>query len=162
MRCIMKRIMVGVVLVASGATFVAAFGDPPPLSGGNQNSASGHGSMSFGEHGDSVGLIEFDVGGGRSPSGSLLFAAEDHHRYPGIIVRLEKITRAAFGRRTVRFSGQGALHDDPVTVTVFAFDGEGTAKPDRFSIKCVNGQGKVVFKARGELFNGDIRVGQPS
>jgi hypothetical protein len=118
--------------------------------------------MSFGEHGDSVGLIEFNVQGGRTPTGSLLFAAEDHHRYPDIIVRLDQITRATFGRRTIRLSGQGKLHDDPVTVTVFAFDGEGTAKPDRFSIKCVNGQGQVVLKARGELFNGDIRVGQPS
>ncbi len=158
----MKRIMVGVVLVASSAHLVAAFGAPPQLSGGNQNSAAGHGSMSFGEHGDSVGLIEFNVQGGRAPTGSLLFAAEDHHRYPGVIVRLDQIARATFGRHTIRFSGPGKLHDDPVTVTVFAFDGEGTAKPDRFSIKCVNGQGKVVLKARGELFTGDIRVGQPS
>ncbi len=159
----MNRIIAGVVLVVSSVTLLATVDAAKPRSGGNRdNSASGNGSMSFGEHGDGVGLIEFDVGGGNPPSGSLLFAAEDHHSYPDIIVRMDKITRATIGRRTVRFSGQGALHDDPVTITVFAFDGEGTAKPDRFSIKCVNGQHKVVFKARGELFNGDIRVGQPS
>lgn len=158
----MKRIMAGVVLVASSAAVIAALGAATPLLGGSQSSATGKGSMSFGEHGDSVGLIEFDVRRGRPPTGSLLFAAEDHHRYPDIIVRMDKISRATFGKHRVKFSGQGKLHDDPVTVSVSAFDGEGTAKPDRFSIKCTNGDGKVVFEARGELFSGDVSVGEPS
>jgi hypothetical protein len=59
----------------------------------------------------------------------------------------------------VKFSRQGALHDDPVTVAVTAYDNASFRKADRFTIKCVDGKGKVVSEAQGEVFLGDIRVG---
>ncbi len=159
----MNRIIAGVVLVVSSVTLLATVDAATSRSRSNQsNSASGNGSMSFGEHGDSVGLIEFDVGGGDSPSGSLLFAAEDQHSYPDIIVRLDKIDRATFAHHKVKFWGDGMLHDEPVSVKVTAFDGEATDKPDTFSIKCKNGEGNLIFKADGELFSGDISIGEPS
>ena len=159
----MNRIIAWAVLVVSSVTLLATVDAAALRSGSNQaNSASGNGSMSFGEHGDSVGLIEFDVGAGHSPSGSLLFAAEDHHRYPDIIVRLDKIDRATFAHHKVKFWGDGMLHDEPVSIKVTAFDGEDADEPDTFSIKCKNGEGNVIFEADGELFSGDISIGEPS
>lgn len=158
----MKRVMIGIVLIACGTPFLPAFGTPTPAVSRAGDSATGDGSMSYGEHGDSVGLIQFEISRNRALTGSLLFAAEDHHRYPDLIVRMDEIERATFGRRTVRFTGRGALHDEQVSVTVFAFDGAGTPNPDRFSIKCTNDGGEVVLQARGELFSGDISVGESS
>ncbi len=50
-------------------------------------------------------------------------------------------------------------------ITVTAFDGSGTSRPDRFSIKAVpdvesdGGGDHISFQADGEVANGDIRVG---
>ena len=45
-----------------------------------------------------------------------------------------------------------------------AFDGSGTSRPDRFSIRAVGvesdgGDRRIIFEAEGEVANGDIRVG---
>lgn len=94
--------------------------------------------------------------------GSLLFAAEDHHGmlYPDIIVRLNYIQEVSFGQHHVSFSGKGKLQDDTVEVKVTARDGSHQDEHDHFSIKCHNTKGEVVFHASGELFAGDIKVGQ--
>ncbi len=41
-----------------------------------------------------------------------------------------------------------------------AYDGEGTNKPDRFSIECRAADGEVVFEAKGEVTSGDVLVDQ--
>lgn len=94
--------------------------------------------------------------------GSLLFAAEAHHGmlYPDIIVRLNHIQEVSFGQHHVSFSGKGKLQDDTVEVKVTARDGSHQDEHDHFSIKCNNAKGEVVFHASGELFAGDIKVGQ--
>lgn len=156
----MKRAVVGIILFASGAAHLVASDTSLPSNNANPSSASGQGSIRFGEHGDGVGTFVFVVEQGGGVNGSLLFAAEDHHSYPDIIVRMESIEGAAFELRSVSFSGSGRLHDDPVTVTVSVFDGKGARKPDTFAIECTNSRGKVVFKARGEVFIGDVRIGE--
>ena len=76
---------------------------------------------------------------------------------------MNEISRVRFGFRKVTFHGRGHLHDDPVMVTVTAFDGSGTSRPDRFSIKAVpvaeDDGGGDSFQADGEVANGDIRIG---
>ena len=144
----------GVVLLIVSGALLAAESIPP-------SSAVGNGSMSFGEDGDGVGLIEFKVEshGGRV-DGSLLFAAEHHHDYPDIIVRADDIDRAEFTQQSVKFSGKGKLHETAVTISVSASDGAGKTEPDRFAITCTDSKGDVVFEAEGELSSGDIRVGE--
>jgi hypothetical protein len=49
-------------------------------------------------------------------------------------------------------------------ITVTAYDGSGTSSPDRFSIKAVpgvegDGGHDIAFEAKGEVANGDIRIG---
>ncbi|MHC4413843.1 MAG: hypothetical protein ACYS0G_01025 [Planctomycetota bacterium] len=155
----MKRLAFGIVLAASAIAVVAAFG-PPPVAKGGEGSASGHGAITFEE--DGRGLVQFEIRqDAEGTSGSLLFAAEHHHAYPDIIIRMSEIDSARFRDRSVKFSGKGWLHDDRVYVTASAFDGEGTKRADSFSITCSRYKGEVVFAARGELFTGDIVVGAP-
>ncbi len=136
--------------------------------------ARGEGSITFAveEHENKLlddddrpgrGYLLFQVD--RTPQGivgSLLFGAEEHHGmlYPDIIVRVSHIKEVSFGQHHVVFSGRGNLQDDPVEVTVTARDGAYRDEPDHFSIKCHNTKGEVVFHASGELFAGDIKVGQ--
>jgi len=156
----MKRVVVGIVLFASGAAHLVASDTSLPSKTAIPSSASGQGSIRFGEHGAGVGTFVFNVEQGAGVTGSLVFAAEDHHDYPDIIVRVDNIEGAAFELRSVSFSGAGKLHDDPVSVSVSAFDGKGVRAPDTFAIECTNSQGEVVFEAQGEVFIGDVRVGE--
>lgn len=95
--------------------------------------------------------------------GSLTFGAEDHHSnlYPDIVVRLNEIDELEFRGQWVRFSGHGHQQNDPVFVSVSAFDGAATAEHDRFGIKCTNDKGELVFSASGELFTGNVQIGEP-
>jgi hypothetical protein len=127
---------------------------------GNQT-ATGKGSMTFGHEEEGVGYFEFEISTRSETRGKLLFAAEHHDHYPDIIVRVSKIERARFGQGWVKISARGALHDETVRVSVGAWDGAATNKPDRFSIKCTNGKGEVVLEAEGALFKGDIVIGTP-
>lgn len=128
-------------------------------------SAGGEGSMSFGHEGEGRAWLKFTVQDGDQISGSLLFAAEDHHSeqmsmmFPDVIVRLSNIQEVTFKDKLVKFSGSGTLHDDPINVSVIAYDNSGSKKPDRFVIKCRDNNGKITFKADGELFRGNIQVG---
>ncbi|MFQ5430742.1 MAG: hypothetical protein ACE5E1_10570 [Phycisphaerae bacterium] len=157
----MMRTLVGISLLGFVAALSAASGTPAADSA-VASSASGQGTMSFGADGHGAGVFQFNVARGGLPSGSLLFAGEEAHRFPDIVVRMDNIRNARFGVRSVQFSGRGTLHDQPVTVSVTAFDGAGTKDPDSFGIKCKNAEGKIVLEARGELTSGDVVVGTPS
>ncbi len=158
--------IVAVAVIAAAFPLMMASGGLPGVAAADvEFSAVGHGSMAFGHEGEGRGYFKFDlrqVDG--QITGSLLFAAEDHHEmmFPAVIVRLSNIERASFGRHRVRFSGKGALHNDPVSVTVTARDNASSRKADRFTIKCVDNNGKVVFEADGEVFLGDLQVGPAS
>ncbi len=156
------RIVAVALFAAAFSLLIASAGLPSAAAADAEFSAVGHGSMAFGHEGEGRGYFKFDlrqVDG--QITGSLLFAAEDHHEmmFPEVIVRLSNIERASFGRHRVRFSGKGALHNDPVSVTVTARDNASSRKADRFAIKCVGSKGKVVFEADGEVFLGDLQVG---
>ena len=155
----MKSVLVGITILASSALLEVASTAPLGSESAVPGSASGQGSMHFGEHGDGVGTFVFDVRSDTETTGSLLFGAEDHHGFPDIVVRMEGVNHAVFAERSVDFSGEGRLHDAPVFVIVSAIDGEGTETPDWFSIECTDSNGEVVFKAQGDLFIGDIVVG---
>ncbi len=172
----MKRVLLGMLFPACCITLIAGASLLSAADPALPTKARGEGSIRFAVHDDdhrSVadddnedgrGYLLFDVerkAGGFS--GSLLFAAEDHHGllYPDIIVRVGHIDSAEFSRRQVKITAKGKLHDQTVTVSVTAFDGAGTDEHDRFAIKCANGQGETVFSASGELFAGDVVVGEP-
>ena len=154
-------------LVGLSGMLLAGESDPP-------TKARGEGSITFAveEHEKQVfddddkpgrGYLLFQVE--RKPQGivgSLLFGAEQHHGmlYPEVIVRVSNIQEVSFGQHHVEFSGKGKLHDDPVEVRVVARDGTHRDEHDHFSIKCRNPKGEVVFHASGELFAGDIKVGE--
>lgn len=153
----MKKAWVAIILLTSCFPLVEA--SRTPVGSANDNAARGRGSIRFGEDEHGVGSFGFDVTPGEA-NGSMLFAAEAHHFYPDIVVRMNDIEDANISGHTIRFSGEGVLHDEPVFINVSAFDGEGTQAPDRFSIQCTNVAGELVLKARGELFVGDVVVGE--
>jgi hypothetical protein len=161
----MKKVLLGVVLVASGAISVAASSTLWGSESVMPTTASGEGTMSFGEHGhETVGFFLFEVERGPQTSGSLVFAAEYHEhgaRYPEIVVRVPDIEYAVLGQRSIRFAAMGTQQEEPVFVAVSAFDSEGTTRPDKFTIVCINIEGEVVFEAEGEVVLGDILVGEP-
>ena len=78
---------------------------------------------------------------------------------------MNEINRVRFGFRTVTFHGKGHLHDEPVMITVTAYDGSGTSNADRFSIKAIpgfesdDGGNHISFEAEGDVAQGDIRIG---
>jgi hypothetical protein len=152
----MKTVIPIILLSLSMAMLSAA---SPPLVAEGASAATGRGNMTFGHDEEGIGFFEFNISAGTETTGKLLFAAEHHHHYPDIIVRVNKIDRARFGPGWVKFSAMGALHDETVRVRGGAWDGEGTNKPDRFSIRCTNGRGEVVLEAEGQLFKGDIVIG---
>ena len=175
-RCTMKRVLLGVLFPACCMTLIAGASMPAAADPALPTKARGEGSIKFAVHDDDHhpvadddnedgrGYLLFDVE--RKPggfSGSLLFAAEEHHGllYPDIIVRVGHIDSAEFGRRQVKITTKGKLHDETVTVSVIAFDGQGTDEHDRFAIKCANARDEIVFSASGELFAGDVVVGEP-
>ena len=155
----MKSVLVGITILASSALLDVASTAPLSSESAVPGSASGQGSMHFGEHGDGVGTFVFDVRRDTETTGSFLFGSEEDHGFPDVVVCMERVNDAVFAERSVEFSGEGMLHDDPVFVIVSAFDGKGTETPDRFAIECTDSNGKVVFKAQGDLFIGDIVVG---
>ena len=156
----MMRTLVGVSLLGFVAALSAASG-PPVSVLAVADSASGRGTISFGEDedGHGAGLFRFNVRRGALAGGSLLFAAEEPHNYPDIVVRMNGIEKAKFAARSVKFSGKGNLQDQPVSIEASAFDGQGTKRPDSFSIRCIDAKGKVVFEAKGEVTIGNISVG---
>lgn len=155
----MKRLVAGLILVACTVPLLAPSNAPSVSLADLPTAASGQGSMSFGKDGHGVGFFLFQVASGDPVTGSLVFAAEDHHRYPDIIVRMEAIDKVGFRARAVSFSGQGRLHDEDVHVSATGYDGEGTKKPDTFTIRCTNNAGEIVFEASGEVFIGNVTVG---
>ncbi len=151
------KTVIRIVLLGLSTAFLSA-ASPPFVSEG-ASGATGKGNMTFGHDEEGIGFFEFNISAGAETTGKLLFAAEHHHHYPDIIVRVSKIDRARFGPGWVKFSAMGALHDETVRVTGGAWDGAAAGKPDRFSIRCTNGTGEVVLEARGQLFKGDIVIG---
>ncbi|MHC5115071.1 MAG: hypothetical protein ACYTGP_11670 [Planctomycetota bacterium] len=159
----MKRFAFTGALLAAGAIGMLGLAPPPSAAPTESMFARGHGTMTFGDDHDSDdgggrGYLRFSLRGGDTISGSLLWAGEHHHgMYPDIIIQMGNVQSAKFKGRSVKFSGSGRLHDDPVTVTVRAWD-RGKGKADRFAIECVDTSGRIVFEADGHLFRGDIRV----
>ncbi len=156
----MKRLLSSVLAI--GFVMAVAAG---PYSSADEHTAVGLGNIVFGHDGAGVAMFDFNVTSEPEAAGRLLCAAEHHQGYPGVIIRVKEINRVRFSFRKVTFHGRGYLHDDPVMITVTAFDGSGTSRPDRFSIKAVpgvesdGGGGRISFQAEGEVANGDIRVG---
>lgn len=149
------------IALLAGALASFAFAPPvPDRAASAATSASGKGTMEFGDDGHGRGLFNFTVTDEGGFSASLLFAAEDHHdRFPDVVVRLGSADDVRFGAHDVRFRGPGALHDDPVTVEVRAIDRGIEGKADRFRIVCTAPGGEVVLEAEGGLIRGDIVVG---
>ncbi len=122
--------------------------------------SQGKGTIHFGKDGHGVGLFDFEVDFSNPQIiGNVLFAGEDHHDYPDVIVRMTKIETASIEDRTFTCAGGGTRFDDDVYVTVTAWDGSGTGQADWLHIHCMDAGGKEVFHAEGEVFIGDIVVG---
>lgn len=162
-------LFIGCLALLGGAGLLAAADKRP-------TKASGSGSIRFAVHDPDGSVADDDEETGRGfllfevertakgVSGSLHFGAETHHEnlYPEIVIRLNEIDEVQFrGRQWVRLSGNGHLQEDPVFISASAFDGEATGEDDRFSIKCTNDKGELVFSASGELFIGNIQIGEP-
>ena len=162
----MKTFLMGSIVVAAGLGLAAASRPVPTVPGEStmaaaDRTASGLGTFKFGDEGAGAAMFEFNVSGTGNAKGSLLFAAEEPHAYPNVIIRVTEIVSVRFSGRTAMITARGHLHDDPVTVLVTAFDGNGTSRPDRFTIKTVgaDGDGDGHFQAAGEVVSGNIRVG---
>jgi hypothetical protein len=155
----MRRLLSSVLAVSFVVAVAAG-----PYSSADEHTAVGLGNIVFGHDNTGVAMFDFNVTSEPDAAGQLLCAAEHHEGYPGVIIRVNEINRVRFGFRKVTFHGKGHLHDDPVLITVTAYDGSGTSKPDRFSIKAVPGVESdgglhIAFEAEGEVAHGDIRVG---
>ena len=158
-------LFIGCLALLGGAGLLAAAENMPAK-------ASGNGSIRFVVH-EAHGSVADDPGRGfllfevertaKGVSGALHFGAETHHDalYPEIVIRLDKIDEIQFRGHGVWFSGNGHLQNDPVLISVSAFDGQATGEDDRFGIKCTNDKGELVFSASGELFAGNIQIGEP-
>ena len=159
---------IGCLALLGGAGLLAAAENMP-------TKANGSGSISFAVHESHGSVADDDEESGRGfllfevertakgVSGSLHFGAETHHEnlYPEIVIRLNKIDDVQFRGQWVRLSGNGHLQNDPVFISASAFDGAATGEDDRFGIKCTNDKGELVFSASGELFIGDVQIGEP-
>ncbi len=157
----MNRAVASSVLLACSVVMLSAAG--PPVSADATRTASGLGNIHFGEEGTGIGLFDFNIDGGPEVSGRLIFAGEDHHHYPDIVIQAEKITAAKFSYRKVEFKAEGMMHDEPVKIAVIAFDGAGTSRPDHLSIKVLHldgdDGGHGDFHAEGDVYKGDIQLG---
>lgn len=164
----MKRLVLGIFSLTACIPLLMAAVELPA----NNNvamtatSATGEGSMSFGHENEGRAWLKFNIQDGEQPSGTMIFAAEQHHDnqinsmiFPDVIVRLTNFEKFTFKKNFVRFSGSGTLHDEPITISVIAYDNEGSKKDDRFVIKCMDDKGRVVFHADGFLFRGNIQIG---
>ncbi len=154
------RFAAGLVLGAFALSVAGAAGPAGPSSAIDQFSAAGEGAFHFGKKGEGVGYFNFDVHAGSKPSGTFLFGAEDHHKYPDVVIRLTALERVVVDGRTVTIRGKGTQQQYPVHFTATATDGTG-GKPDTFHIQTRPAQpgGEGEFHASGELFLGDVRVG---
>ena len=164
----MKNLGLGMISLAVCIPLLMAAIEPSATTNTfTATAALGNGSMSFGHDGEGRAWLKFNIQDGDPISGSLIFAAEDHHygeqaasmMFPDVIIRLTNFETYSLKNRIVTFSGSGTLHNDPVRVTVKAYDNEGSKKEDRFVIKCADEKGRVVFSADGYLFRGNIQVG---
>lgn len=164
----MKRLVLGIVSLAACIPLLMAAAEPAVTTNTFMATAAmGEGSMTFGDDGHGRAWLKFSIQDGDPISGSLIIAAEDHHgdeqaasmMFPDVIVRLTNFETYSLKNKIVKFSGPGTLHYDPVSVTVVAYDNEGSKKADRFVIKCTDEKGIVVFNADGFLFRGNIQVG---
>ncbi len=158
----MKRAVVGSILVAAGLTMLSASG--PPVAADVSRTAQGLGNITFGHDGKGIALFDFNIADGESLSGRLVFAGEDGHHYPEIVIQADTLRSARFSFRKVEFTADGLMHDEPVRIKAIAFDGAGTKKADHFSIKVFgidkdNGGGHADFHAEGDVYKGDIQLG---
>ncbi|MHC4428901.1 MAG: hypothetical protein ACYS0D_09925 [Planctomycetota bacterium] len=142
----------GCVLTASG-----------PVGRVNE-SAQGEGSIRFGDGEHGRGYFLFEVEAGQTgDEGRFFFAAEDHHEYPDVVIRIQSILRVDVGGRVARIKAQGHLQFIPVVIEAVAVDNVGTGNPDEFSVETTplhgDDDGDGHFHASGKLFRGDIQVG---
>ncbi len=161
-------LILGCSALLGGAGLLAAAENLPTKANGSGSISfavhESHGSVADGEEQSGRGFLLFEVERTiKGVSGSLTFGAETHREglYPEIVIRLNKIDEVEFRGQWVRLSGNGHLQDEPVFVSATAFDGAATGEDDRFGIKCTNDKGELVFSASGELFIGDVQIGEP-
>ena len=148
----MKKSVIGSLILGSSLCLLVGLA-------ATDRAATGLGNFHFGEDGHGIALFDFNIVDGAEVTGSLLFAAEDHHSYPDIIIRVPKITDASFDGSQVRFTAKGAFHDDPVDVVGKAIDRGDSLRPDWFFIKATS-NGEVVFEAEGDVHKGNIVISQ--
>lgn len=158
----------GCLALLGGAGLHAAVENMPTKASGNGSIRFAvhdpHGSVADDDEEPGRGFLLFEVERtAKGLSGTLTFGAETHHEglFPEIVIRLKKIDRVQFRQQWVQLSGNGHLHDDPVFIIASAFDGQATGEDDRFGIKCTNEKGELVFSAKGELFIGNVEIGEP-
>ena len=161
-------LFIGCLALLGGAGLLAAAENMPTKANGNGSIRFAvhdpHGSLADDDEESGRGFLLFEVERtAKGVSGSLHFGAETPHEglYPEIVIRLNKIDEVQFRGQWVRLSGNGHLHNDPVFISASAFDGAATGEDDRFGIKCTNDKGELVFSASGELFIGDVQIGEP-
>ncbi len=78
---------------------------------------------------------------------------DGHDDYPDVIIRMNHVDFAHFGRHTVTFGGTATLESEQITVRVTAVD---AGNRDRFSITARDLDGNVVFHLPKALTSGDI------
>lgn len=158
----MRQALFGIPLLALTVSVLAAPGPMAPDGLAPSATARGKGSYHFGVDNSGVGYFKFEVIDGTPVTGSLLFAGEAHDHFPDIIVRVETINSLEFNsERLITFKGPGQLHHDDVNVMVNAYDGSGTNEKDWIHVHVTDPDGNVLVHAIGELFLGDIVVGEP-
>ncbi len=163
------RLSIGCSALLGGAGLLAAAENMPTQASGNGSIRFAvhepHGSVADDDEESGRGFLLFEVERtAKGVNGSLTFGAETRHEglYPEIVIRLNKIDEVQFRGQWVRLSGNGHLQDDPVFISAAAFDGAATGENDRFGIKCTNDKGELVFSASGELFLGNVQLGEPN
>ena len=149
-------------LICALALAAIGMAAPGPV-GRVDDSATGSGSIVFGDGGHGRGFFDFDVvDGNTGDHGRFLFGGEDHHSYPEIVIRVQEVLRVDIRGRTVRIKARGTLQRIPVVVVVVAVDNIGTGVRDDFSVETtpLNGaDDEGRFHASGKVFKGNVHVG---
>lgn len=144
----MKRLLVGMGLIAAMGVSNAGFGEQSIIARG------GHSGI---EHG--IGSLLIDVHKGRQTYGTMQYAAEDHSaRYPETIVKMTTLTDVKFKGWRAEFMGTGTYNDDAVRIKVDVQDGNSVGLSDSFALTCTDRTGNILFSESADLSSGDIAI----
>ncbi|MFZ4508471.1 MAG: hypothetical protein ACOYON_12325 [Fimbriimonas sp.] len=138
---------------------VASQGAPSAIGRGGFNIQHDASRKDSSFHEIGTASVNFKFYGGSSPSGTMLYAAEDHHesRYPHVVVRLSQIKSLTFEGKTAHVLGEGEYHDEVASIEVIMVDSGLKTKGDRFTIRVRQGD-MVMYERSSELGIGDIQV----